>query len=196
LRLESGVTVSARSDLLSAPRTGGVDGLYRAVLAGSEAVIDATAGLGADAFHLAARGGRVTLVERSPIVVALLVDALARARAGTLGANAAAAARLLDLVEGDAITVLGSLSAGVIVLDPLFPVRTKSAATNKGMEALRALTGEEPSDQFALLEAARRSATRRVVVKRGIRDAPLAGVPPSGALAGRSVRFDLYAPSS
>ena len=42
-------------------------------------VVDATAGLGRDAFVLASLGCRVTLIERSPVVAALLQDGLARA---------------------------------------------------------------------------------------------------------------------
>ena len=42
-------------------------------------VVDATAGLGRDAFVLASLGCKVTLIERSPVVAALLQDGLARA---------------------------------------------------------------------------------------------------------------------
>ena len=42
-------------------------------------VVDATAGLGRDAFVLASLGCKVTLIERSPVVGALLQDGLARA---------------------------------------------------------------------------------------------------------------------
>ena len=43
-------------------------------------VIDATAGLGRDAFIMMALGAKVTLLERSPVVAALLVDGIYRAR--------------------------------------------------------------------------------------------------------------------
>src|SRR5690606_40499174 len=42
-------------------------------------VLDATAGLGRDAFVLAALGCEVVMLERSPIIAALLEDALRRA---------------------------------------------------------------------------------------------------------------------
>lgn len=45
-------------------------------------VIDATAGLGRDAFLLASLGADVTLIERSPKMHALLEDAMARATQG------------------------------------------------------------------------------------------------------------------
>lgn len=44
-------------------------------------VIDATAGLGRDAFVLASLGCKVDLIERSPVVAALLNDGLIRAKA-------------------------------------------------------------------------------------------------------------------
>lgn len=204
LRFAGGPRVTARTDLLRAPRRGGGDALYRAVLAGTQRVIDATAGLGGDAFHLASRGVEVTMIERQPLVAALLADALARAAAGDLGPAAVAAARRLRLAPGDAVELLEAMTAGVVLLDPMFPATGSSAATAKGMDLLRRLTTpsqdapvdarERRSEELALLGAARRAATRRVVVKRAVRAAPLAGVTPSGSLGGRSVRFDLYAP--
>ena len=44
-------------------------------------VVDATAGLGRDAFVLASLGCRVVMLERSPVVAALLADGLTRAYA-------------------------------------------------------------------------------------------------------------------
>ena len=43
-------------------------------------VLDATAGLGKDAFVLASLGCQMTLIERQPLVAALLADGLQRAR--------------------------------------------------------------------------------------------------------------------
>lgn len=196
LRLAGGPVVRARTDLLTGPRSGGADPLYRAVLAGATDVIDATAGLGADAFHLAARGVTVTMVERSAVVAALLDDALVRAAAGAYGASARDSARNLTLVMGDARAVLPSVRAGVVLLDPMFPTSAKSATPKKGMRLFRELLHDSPGleEQEALLRAARMCATRRVVVKRSLRAAQLADVVPSGSLAGRTVRFDLYAP--
>ena len=42
--------------------------------------IDATAGMGEDAFLLAAQGYEVTLYEQNPVVAVLLKDALRRAK--------------------------------------------------------------------------------------------------------------------
>ena len=197
LRLAGGPEVSARVDLLASPRSGGADPLFKAVLSGASAVIDATAGLGADSFHLAARGVHVTMIERSALVASLLADALERAVGGEFGPRAQEAAGLMTLHHGDARAVLPGLSAGVVLLDPMFPEGDKSSSPKKGMKLFRALQPPAPDDDeehAELLAIARRSATRRVVVKRPVRAAPLAGVAPSGSLVGRTVRFDLYAP--
>ncbi|WP_181919214.1 class I SAM-dependent methyltransferase [Alkalilimnicola ehrlichii] len=66
-------------------------------------VLDATAGLGKDAFILAALGARVTLVERSPVITALLDDGLQRA--AELADLAAVAARM-SLCCTDSTTLL------------------------------------------------------------------------------------------
>ena len=68
--------------------TGRSHGLAKAVGATSKpipTVIDATAGLGRDAFLLASLGMHVTLIERCPQVHDLLADGLAKARAASAG---------------------------------------------------------------------------------------------------------------
>ena len=166
-------------------------------------VVDATAGLGTDAAALARAGLRVTMIEREPVVAALLEDALARlSRSGD--PEAVAAASRLRLLRGDAVAVLGRLDGrpDVVYLDPMYP-DLGGGAKGRGMRWLRALTASRapvreeactPGDDAALLEAARRSALRRVVCKRPMKAPPLApGV--SGSVRGRTTRFDLYGPS-
>ncbi len=55
------------------PRAAGLTG------SATPRIVDATAGLGRDAFLLASLGAEVTLLERSPEVHALLADGIARA---------------------------------------------------------------------------------------------------------------------
>lgn len=179
----------------------GRDLLWRAVLAGSARIVDATAGLGADAFHLAAKGAEVAMIERSPILVDLLADALNRAAAGELGERAQLAAQRLTLVSGDAREVLAEHErlgkVEVVYLDPMFPRhdRRERSLPGKGMAALRDAVGVVPTeDESALLTAARAAARRRVVVKRPLGAEPLAGVRPSGSLSGSTTRYDIYAP--
>lgn len=168
--------------------------LLRATLAGREPrpdVVDATAGLGQDAFELAWAGCQVTMLERSSVVAALLEDGLARAARDP---ELAPAVGRLRLAVGDAADQLPLLPRpDVVYLDPMYPLSGREGAKNKGMQALRLLLGGD-DDAWALLEPARRSATRRVAVKRPLRAPPLAGVPPSGVLRGTTVRYDLYAP--
>ncbi|MDF1614911.1 class I SAM-dependent methyltransferase [Desulfurivibrio dismutans] len=167
-------------------RAVGLKGGYR------PAVIDATAGLGRDAFILAALGCRVQMLERSPIVHALLADGLQRA-AGT--ADIAALVREnLQLLAGDALTFLTQSpfpAADVIYLDPMFPERTKSALVKKEMRLLRQIAGDD-TDAGPLLAAALQKAGRRVVVKRPRHAPALPGPAPGFSLSGKSSRFDVY----
>lgn len=195
-----GLATRAAGELLARPRQGDRDPLWRSVLAGKGSVVDATAGLGADAFHLAAKGASVTMIERSPVLAALLDDAIRRAVSGALGAGATKAALRLRLLVGEAATLLADpeLAADVVYLDPMFATEGGKAAPPKGMALLRALFAAEGSSSQAaderLLDAARRAAAKRVVVKRSLRAEPLAGARPSGAISGRTVRYDLYPP--
>lgn len=153
-------------------------------------VIDATAGLGRDAFVLASLGARVTLLERSAVVGALLADALRRAHAD---AEVAAIATRMTLQVGDAVVYLESLSTRpeVVYLDPMYPHTGKRALQKKEMRLFRQLVGPD-DDAPELLAAARRAALRRVVVKRPAGAPFLAGTKPGGKLESKNTRFDLY----
>lgn len=155
-------------------------------------LIDATAGLGKDAFVLASLGAHVHLIERSPIVAALLADALVRARQNA--ALAAAAARMI-LHPGDALMLLPELTARTgaraIYLDPMYPEDSTKGQVKKDMQLLRALLGTA-ADFQALFDCALSCRPHRVVVKRPRRAAPLPGRKPSHSLEGRSTRFDVY----
>jgi len=157
-------------------------------------VVDATAGLGRDAFVLASLGCVVTLVERSPVAAALLADALARAADD---AETASIAARMTLVHADASQWLATLSEEqqpeVIYLDPMFPDTGKSAAAKKDMQAFQAVIGDD-LDTEHLLAVAITAAKKRVVVKRPRLGAPIAGVARTGEMVGKSTRFDLYAP--
>ncbi len=158
-------------------------------------VIDATAGLGRDAFILAAHGARVTLVERHPALAALLADALQRA---LMDEATAAIASRMQLHHGAALATLTGWQGeppAVVYLDPMFPHRRKSALVKQEMQWLQQLVGAD-EDADALLLPARRLARQRVVVKRPEEAPPLAGIKPSGAVASRGHRFDIYAPVS
>ena len=165
-------------------RAVGVKGAYKPT------VTDATAGLGQDAFVLAAAGCQVTMLERSPIIAALLADGLARAQASR---QAALTAANLSLRQGDALELLkpDERPPDTVYLDPMYPASGKSAAKRKSMRVFRQLVGGD-TDASELLALALTVANRRVVVKRPLK-APTLGVrKPSSALLGRTTRFDIY----
>lgn len=152
-------------------------------------VVDATAGLGADAAALTRAGLEVVMIERHPVIGALLADALTRLEAAEPGAVA------LSLRVGDARELLATLAPPpqVVFLDPMHP-RRRGGAKRASAAWLRDLSGPpDEVEQRALLARARAVARRRVVVKRPAKSAPL-GPGRSGRIEGRTVRFDLYAP--
>jgi len=156
-------------------------------------VVDATAGLGRDAFVLACLGCTVWMVERSPILAALLRDGLRRAASDPeIGP---AVSERLRLVAADSRDFLMGLAEhqrpDVVYLDPMYPHRRKSALVKKEMRALRQVVGTD-EDAPELLAVALRRVTRRVVVKRP-RSAPmLSGPPPGFQILSPNTRFDIY----
>ncbi len=155
-------------------------------------ILDATAGLGRDAFVLASLGCEVLLIERQPLVAALLSDGLARAARDP---EVAPIAARMQLLTGNAIEQMAHWSCAapqVIYLDPMFPHRDKSALVKKEMRLFRPLVGDD-LDAPALLAAALALASHRVVVKRPRKAPCIDGPRPSHALEGKSSRYDIYA---
>lgn len=159
--------------------------------------VDATAGLGEDALLLAAAGFEVFLFESDPVIAALLADSLRRASASDVPALREAAARM-RIAGGDSVRGLPVLARelpappDVVYLDPMFPERRKSAAVKKKFQLIHHL--ERPcEDEGALLQAALEAQPRKIVVKRPLKGAVLAGVKPSYSLAGKAIRYDVIA---
>jgi 16S rRNA (guanine1516-N2)-methyltransferase len=151
-------------------------------------LIDATAGLGRDAALLARAGWQVTMLERQPVLQALLADGLARTQE---------LAERMSLVAADSVQWLleHTQVAEVVYLDPMFPERDKSAAIKKDLLWLQWLSASEGVDDAAetqLLDAALAAARRRVVVKRPLRAPFLGGRESASSLTGKTVRFDIY----
>lgn len=154
-------------------------------------VLDATAGLGRDAFVLASLGCTMTLIERQPLIAALLEDGLARARTNS---DVGPIVAQMHLLQGDAIELLADwaeVPPQVIYLDPMFPHRDKTAQVKKEMRLFRPLAGAD-LDAPALLAAALALASHRVVVKRPRKAPCIEGVKPGYALEGKSSRYDIY----
>lgn len=155
-------------------------------------VLDLTAGLGRDAFVLAALGCKVQMVERSPVVAALLRDGLERAAAEP---EIAAVIAQMQLLEGEAQGILQNIEnpPAVCYLDPMYPHSKKSALPGKEMLLFREVVGED-HDAHQLLDAARSVATKRVVVKRPRKAELLNGEKPDFQITGKSTRYDVYLP--
>jgi 16S rRNA (guanine1516-N2)-methyltransferase len=158
------------------------------------AVLDATGGLGRDSFLLAAAGCQVRIVEREPVLAALLADGLKQA---SLCPETAEIAARIRLTVGDAIAVLQEMRvngqrAEVIYLDPMFPERRKSALVKKEAQFLQLLAApDNPETEKELLTAAL-AVSQRVAIKRPVWAPFLAGRQPSHFLTGKTVRFDVH----
>lgn len=147
-------------------------------------ILDATAGWGRDAVVLASFGAEVLMLERQLTMAALLADGLSRLPSSSL---------LLSLLGIDAKHYLQPLSPvdypDVIYIDPMHPLRQKSALVKKDMQALQQLIGAD-IDALDLIQLAISRARQRVVVKWPQHLAPL--LPPSLSISGKTVRFDIY----
>ncbi len=153
-------------------------------------IIDATAGLGRDAFLLASLGATVTMIERSADMHALLRDGMAQAL--DAGGVTAEIIRRMTLIHGDAIQLLPDLSPEIVLVDPMHPPRNKSALVKAEMRQIRAIVGID-DDQTRLMQTALAHASRRVVLKWPAKAAPMADIPPaSHQIIGKSVRYDVF----
>jgi 16S rRNA (guanine1516-N2)-methyltransferase len=155
-------------------------------------VLDATAGLGRDAFVLASLGCKVDMIERSPVVAALLADGLHRAKQDpNLSQWLNQRMFLYHGVAGDLLSNWQHEQPDVVYLDPMFPHRKKSAAVKKEMRLFQQLLGPD-EDANLLLAPALALAKKRVVVKRPSGAPYLADKKPQIEMQGKANRFDVY----
>jgi len=152
-------------------------------------VLDAMAGFGVDAMVMMGLGCEVQLYERSPIMCALLRDALDRFSSRHSLSDT-------SIVCGDVGVFLDALSGppqfDVIYLDPMFPQRKKNALPNRRAQLLSRLVPEIETEQsvIRLIEVSRLHAGMRVVLKRRRTD-PVA-LKPDWQVFARTVRYDVY----
>lgn len=154
-------------------------------------ILDGTGGWAVDALTLGYLGAAVTVVERSLPVWALAHDLLL-----------AQPMPNVDLQHADLWQWLAQRQApapqfDVVYLDPMFPVRNKSAAPGKRLQYLAGLLDAEqaqttPDIERWLLDAIPH-ARHRIVVKRRRTDPPLS-VAPTWQIKGRTIRYDVYSP--
>ncbi|MDI9819406.1 MULTISPECIES: class I SAM-dependent methyltransferase [unclassified Legionella] len=152
-------------------------------------IIDATAGWGRDAAVLASFGAEVIMLERQPIMAALLADALMRRD------DSSKKSLQLQLHPCNALDFLHNLAPqdypDVIYIDPMHPERQKSALVKKDMQVLQKLIDRQ-DDSLELLVLAKARVSKRVVVKWPQGYKPL--LPPDFSIEGKTVRFDVYIP--
>jgi 16S rRNA (guanine1516-N2)-methyltransferase len=150
-------------------------------------IIDATAGWGRDAAILASLGAEVLMIERNPIMAALLSDALAR-RSPTEEQE-----MKLSLHQGDAFSFLNALQPedypDVIYIDPMHPQRTKSALVKKDLQVLQELIGPD-EDALELIKLAMMRVKQRVVVKWPQKIKSLLHT--HTCVDGKTIRYDIY----
>lgn len=148
-------------------------------------ILDATAGLGRDAFIFAKLGCNVTLLERHPILATQLMQAWHELEDTALKQR-------MQVCHQDALRFLdGCGMFDVIYLDPMFPEDKRTALAKKDMQMLQSLVGHDP-DSDQLLSLAKAKATRRVVVKRHKLSPYLAGEAPDLCFKGKTTRYDVY----
>lgn len=153
-------------------------------------ILDATAGLGYDAFVFAGLGCRVLLNERSPVIGALLQDGLERAAAeGTVSGIV----QNMTLAIEDAAVTLARLDRPIrtVYLDPMYPHAAKSALNKIEMRIIRDIAGDN-EDAPTILEQALLKASERVVVKRPKGAEYLGNMKPSHQNIMKNSRFDVY----
>ena len=146
-------------------------------------ILDVTGGWGRDATLLARCGAEVVVLERQPVMAALLADGLERLGSGPLQ---------LSLIHADALDYLSGLTPedypDVIYIDPMHPERRKSALVKKDMQALQRLFGADADAQLLIATAIEK--TRKKVVVKWPQGLPL--LQPNESMPGKTVRFDIY----
>lgn len=153
-------------------------------------IVDATAGLGRDAFLLASLGAHVTLIERSAAMHDLLAEGLERARAQ--GGRYAETVARMTLLHGDSCALLPQLNPQVVLVDPMHPPRGNTALVKKEMRLIREIVGTDP-DAAHLMQVALQAAQNRVVLKWPLRAEPMPTLPkPSHQILGKSTRYDVF----
>lgn len=174
-------------------------------------ILDATAGLGRDGFVMAHLGARVTMIERHPLIFALLKDGLDRAKLNT---ETAETAERISLHQADSLRYCQQLQQAetkdhpaIIYMDPMYPERKKSALVKKDMRLLKDLlsmpgldsnsVSDPQAASHALTEAwfeqLMACCTQRMVVKRPKGAAALVASPkPNTEITSKNTRYDIY----
>lgn len=153
-------------------------------------VVDLTAGLLRDSFHLLQLGCHVTAIEEN--------DLLAQAIDLLLPSIPKALSERLQFIHGTTENYLATL-VGIknfpdcIYFDPMFGQPDRKAGVGKETLLLQTLCKQsDPDRELSILKLAQTKVRDRVVVKRPILADPIGGNAPDIVYKGKAVRFDVY----
>ena len=153
-------------------------------------IIDATAGLGYDAFILASLGANVTLIERSEKIYDLLKAAISEAK--LYGGEISKIVNRMNLLFGDSKDILPNIAPEVILIDTMYKNRKKSALVKNDMRLVREVVGSD-SDHVELINVALNNASKRVVIKQPRYAESLDNIKAcSHQILGKTIRYDVY----
>ena len=153
-------------------------------------IIDATAGLGYDAFILASLGANVTLIERSEKIYDLLNAAISEAK--LYGGEISKIVNRMNLLFGDSKDILPNIAPEVILIDTMYKDRKKSALVKNDMRLVREVVGSD-SDHVELINVALNNASKRVVIKQPRYAETLDNIKGcSHQILGKTIRYDVY----
>ena len=153
-------------------------------------IVDATAGLGYDAFILASLGAKVTLIERSDKMYEILQNGINEGV--SFGGEIEKIINRMDLLFGDSKDILPKLSPEVIMIDTMYKDRKKSALVKNNMRLVREIVGPD-SDYIELLKVALNCAKNRVVLKQPRYAEPIKEIRKcSHQILGKTIRYDIF----
>ena len=153
-------------------------------------IVDATAGLGYDAFILASLGAKVTLVERSEKMYEILQNGINEGV--SFGGEIEKIINRMDLLFGDSKDILPKLSPEVIMIDTMYKDRKKTALVKNNMRLVREIVGPD-SDYIELLKVALNCAKNRVVLKQPRYADPIKEIRKcSHQILGKTIRYDIF----
>ena len=153
-------------------------------------IIDATAGLGYDAFILASLGAKVTLIERSEKMYEILKNGINEGV--SFGGEIENIINRMDLLFGDSKDILPKLPAEVIMIDTMYKDKKKTALVKNNMRLVREIVGPD-SDYVELLKVALNCAKNRVVLKQPRYADPIKEIRKySHQILGKTIRYDIF----
>lgn len=160
-------------------------------------ILDSTAGLGHDGLLLAWLGATVVMLERHPVLYALLTASYTQARLHPEFQDVLSRVTIVHAEAADYMTPLSTNNFDVIYLDPMFPkaeqADKKQPQVKKEMQILHLLLPQQGvMDLGENLLPLAQSIAARVIVKRPKLAPTLTAELPKHQWVGDACRFDGY----